>query len=101
VFNLLEGTDRRASWIAAARVLIRAENLVKQITEDEHLNVYELHREQLRFRVHDVLQYPAAYFFGDTPDADALDAAARSTEGFQAQNREIFGIYVDQLFSPV
>jgi hypothetical protein len=73
---LEDGSNERATWIAAARALAHATDLANGVTDGTHLRVLELHKLRYRRVFHSVLQRPAAFFYGAKDESISTDEAA-------------------------
>ncbi len=72
--QFFEGNNDRVRWIAGARILEHSRRLAASISEPAHMNVYEMHREDMRDRIARVLGYDnpsrtANFFLGISADA--------------------------------
>lgn len=77
---LQDGNNDRATWIAAGRALVHAEQLASFVVVDVHLRVLELERLKYRGFFHDLLHdKPAAFFYGVTGDHPSLEEAAAAS----------------------
>ncbi len=88
--GLMKRDNRRSTWIAAARVLMRAEEVARSINLHEHRAVYDLVKENARYNVYALLadeEKTASYFFGQRSDMDPIEAFAKSTEGKKRGDR--------------
>jgi len=84
---LSDGNNDRLTWITAARILRRAENISTKVTEDIHLDVLEVQKDLYRRIFGEILglnnlDKKAAFFYGSKNlNADDDEAAKESTRG--------------------
>lgn len=79
---LQDGNNERATWIAAGRALGHAQELAKDVTEDAHKRVLELHRLKYRgFFGSTLSDKPASFFYGGDPALTTDEAAKHSSRG--------------------
>ena len=88
---ILDGSNDRVTWIAAARALAHAKQLSLRVTVDAHLRVVELHKLKYRRFFHEALaDKPASFFYGCSDASVTLDeAAALSTAREKRGGRDV------------
>jgi hypothetical protein len=74
---LADGNNDRATWIAAGRALGHAKALSKDVKQDAHVRVLELHRLKYRsFFAGCLTDKTAAFFYGAKDPSESVDKAA-------------------------
>jgi len=61
---LRDGNNNRAKWVHAGRILMLAKDLEKNITQESHLRVFEVHRLKYRYFFSEVIDKPGIHFYG-------------------------------------
>lgn len=85
---LQDGNNDRITWIAAGRALGHAQELARDVTEDSHNSVLELHRLKYRGVFGALLtNKPAAFFYGVDPTLPIDEAAKESSKGARQNGR--------------
>jgi hypothetical protein len=89
--NLLsDGNNSRVTWIEAGRALVHALELAKEVTEDQHKRVLELHRLKYRgFFGALITDKPPAFFYGGDPTLSIEEAAKQSSIGAMRNGRPL------------
>lgn len=86
---LEDGNNSRQTWILAARILARTKHLSESITVQEHLDVWEIAKDDYRLRFHSILRVDerdvASFFLGFDDPKQPLPEAAKH----QADHHEI------------
>lgn len=93
VVVLSDGNNDRVTWITAARIIERANQISKNVTEQVHIDVLEVQLERYRREMASILGFDdpekGAWFFYGSKDicADTDKAAKESTRPVNIANR--------------
>lgn len=79
-----DNNNDRVTWITAARIVERANQISTNVTEQIHIDVLEIQRERYRRRMADILGFDnpnkgAWFFYGSTDSSSGVDEAAKES----------------------
>lgn len=86
---LADGNNERVVWIAAGRALGHAYELAKEVTEDAHRRVLELHRLKYRGFFGALLSEKSPSFFYGVDPSLPIDEAAKNSSAGETRNGRI------------